>query len=161
MKASHITLACAAALALASPTFAADPTPKSDPMKSDSVEAPHMYQFLAQNASGETGSVSLKAAGADSTVVTVALKGAPADPQPAHIHLGTCAKLDPKPAYPLTPVVNGASTTTVNVSLAKLTTGGYAVNVHKSAAEAATYVSCASLLMTRDPMKMASPSPSP
>jgi hypothetical protein len=59
-----------------------------------------------------------------------------------HIHKGTCANLDPKPTYPLSPVVNGKSETTVNASLDSLEKGGYAINGHKSAQEAKTYVFC-------------------
>jgi len=59
-----------------------------------------------------------------------------------HIHKGTCDKLDPKPAYPLSPVVNGKSETTVNASLDSLEKGGYAINGHKSAQEVSTYVFC-------------------
>ena len=71
------------------------------------------------------------------------VKGAPSGvSQPVHIHKGTCDKLDPKPAYPLSPLVNGKSETTVNASLDSLEKGGYAINGHKSAQEASTYVFC-------------------
>ena len=63
-------------------------------------------------------------------------------PQPAHIHRGSCANLDPQPAYALDDVVGGESSTSVNVSLDELRDGEFAVNVHKSAAEAQIYVAC-------------------
>jgi hypothetical protein len=157
MKIFQITLLCAAAVGLAAPVLA------DDAMK---MSGDKTYDFAAQNGSGETGTVSLKAAGADATLVTVSLKGAPAEAQPAHIHKGSCAKLDPKPLYPLSNVVNGMSTTTVKEPISKLTGGGLAVNVHKSTADIATYVACAdlggSMMMKGDSMKMspaASPSP--
>jgi CHRD domain-containing protein len=95
-----------------------------------------------QNGSGENGTATLTQMGADVKVV-IALKGAPATtPQPAHIHDGTCADLKGV-VYPLSNVVNGASTTTVpNVTIDKLLAGKYAINVHESAANLGKYVSC-------------------
>lgn len=98
----------------------------------------------AQNNSGESGTATLTAVG-DQTKVVLDLSGAPAGPQPAHIHEGTCANLNPTPKYPLTSVVNGKSETTVNVSLASLLTGGFAINVHKSPQEVSTYFSCGTI----------------
>lgn len=70
------------------------------------------------------------------------MTGGGTDPQPAHIHEGTCADLNPQPAFPLQDVVNGSSETDVNISLDDLTISSYAVNVHKSAEEVDTYVAC-------------------
>ena len=96
-----------------------------------------------QNNSGESGTATLTKAGDNQTKVVLEVQGAPAGvSQPVHIHKGTCTKLDPKPAYPLSPVVNGKSETTVKVSLDSLQKGGYAINGHKSAQEASTYVFC-------------------
>ena len=130
---SLATAAAAAVLAVAVPAFAAD--------------GPHrVYALAALNASGELGTVTLTDVGGGKTRVEVALAGAPTDvPQPAHIHEGTCAKLDPKPKYPLTTVVDGTSTTTVDVPLSQLVAGGLAVNVHKSTKDIPTYVSCGEL----------------
>ena len=100
----------------------------------------------AQNNSGQTGAAALVDAGNGQTAVAINITpGATGVGQPAHIHKGTCANLDPKPAFPLTDVMNGTSETIVNVSLAELTSGQYAVNVHKSGTEASTYVSCGDL----------------
>lgn len=96
-----------------------------------------------QNNSGESGTATLTKAGDKQTKVVLEVQGAPSGtPQPVHIHKGTCDKLDPKPAYPLSPVVNGKSETTVNASLDSLEKGGYAINGHKSAQEVSTYVFC-------------------
>ena len=96
-----------------------------------------------QNNSGESGTATLTKAGDNKTKVVLDVKGAPAGAsQPVHIHKGTCANLDPKPAYPLSPVVNGKSETTVNASLDSLEKGGYAINGHKSAQDVKTYVFC-------------------
>ena len=106
--------------------------------------APKKFTIGAQNSSGETGTVTLTPQG-DKTLVVIKLTGAPATAQPAHIHMGTCAKLDPKPTYPLTSVVDGMSTTTVDVNFMKLMASPFAVNVHKSPTEIATYVACGDL----------------
>ena len=99
-----------------------------------------------QNNSGESGTATLTKAGDKQTKVVLDVKGGPSGAsQPVHIHKGTCDKLDPKPAYPLSPLVNGKSETTVNASLDSLEKGGYAINGHKSAQEVSTYVVCGNL----------------
>lgn len=96
-----------------------------------------------ESSSGQEGTATLTKAGEGKTKVTVQVKGEPAGAtEPMHIHKGSCAKLDPKPAYPLSPVKNGKSETTVNVALDHLQKGEYAVNGHKSAKEASVYVFC-------------------
>jgi hypothetical protein len=103
-------------------------------------------QLQAQNNSGESGTATLTDMGNNQTKVTLNLSGAPAGvAQPAHIHEGTCANLNPTPKYPLTNVMDGKSDTTVNVSLSSIMTGGFAINVHKSAAEVSTYFSCGNI----------------
>jgi hypothetical protein len=95
----------------------------------------------AQNKSGESGTAKLTPEGADKTRVEVSLKGAPSGtPQPAHIHEGTCKKLDPKPKYGLENVVDGKSSTIVPVGIDAVR--GMAINVHKSAQDLKTYVAC-------------------
>jgi hypothetical protein len=125
-------LAAIAALAVALPALAAD--------------GPHrIYALAAQNGSGELGTVTLTAVG-DKTRVDVALANAPTDvPQPAHVHSGSCSTLDPKPKYPLTTVVDGMSTTMLDVPMSQLVAGGLAVNVHKSTKEIPVYVTCGEL----------------
>ena len=106
----------------------------------------------AQNKSGETGSAKLTPEGADKTRVEITLKGAPnGTPQPAHIHEGSCAKLDPKPKHGLENVVNGKSTTVVPASLESVR--GMAINVHKSTDDIKTYVSCGDIGKGGDAMK--------
>jgi hypothetical protein len=95
----------------------------------------------AQNESGESGTATFTQEG-EKTKVVVDLSNAPSDPQPAHIHAGTCAELNPQPEYPLTNVEDGKSETTVDAPLSELQAEDYAVNVHKSEAEADVYVAC-------------------
>ncbi|MGP6157207.1 MAG: hypothetical protein ACLPYS_06810 [Vulcanimicrobiaceae bacterium] len=156
MSLVRAALCCAAALAVAAPALAQNTL-------STMGKGTLTYNFKAQNNSGETGTVILKPDG-KKTVITITLAGAPASAQPAHVHPGTCAKLDPRPAYPLSNVLGGSSTTTLDVPLAKLTGGGYAVNVHKSLNELAVYVACADLSAANMPamdMPTAAPTPGP
>ena len=117
----------------------------ADDMSTGTSATGKTFPFAAQNTSGETGSVTLTPASDNTTTVLIKLEGAPADAQPAHIHVGPCAKLDPKPAFPLNNVVDGTSTTVVKQPISKLLGGTYAVNVHKSPNDIATYVACADL----------------
>jgi len=107
---------------------------------------PMQFKLHAQNGSGETGTATLLQSG-DNVIVKVRLAGTPNGvAQPAHIHMGTCDKLNPKPTYPLHNVVDGTSETTVmNVKLADLTSGPFAINVHKSTSDLGTYVACGDL----------------
>jgi len=102
-----------------------------------------------QNNSGESGTATLTKVSDSEVKVVVNLSGGGAalsDPQPIHIHKGTCAQLDPNPTYPLTNMVSGKSETEVLVNMADLTASPYAINVHKSAAEVSTYVSCGDIV---------------
>ncbi|MGB7290802.1 MAG: CHRD domain-containing protein [Thermodesulfobacteriota bacterium] len=98
-------------------------------------------EFKALNNSGESGKATLTPVDGKTKVV-IDLTGVPEGvPQPAHIHHGTCEKLG-GPAYPLEAVQNGKSETTVDAKLSDLTTGDFAINVHKSEEEISTYVAC-------------------
>ena len=98
-----------------------------------------------QNNSGESGTARLTAQG-DKTKIVLDLRNPSAmmasETQPAHIHKGSCAKLDPTPAYALADVMDGKSVSTVDVKLDVLRQGAFAINVHKSAEEIQTYVAC-------------------
>jgi sarcosine oxidase gamma subunit len=97
-----------------------------------------------QNGSGESGTATLTQVGPDVSVV-IALKGAPATPQPAHIHSGTCSDLGGV-ANPLTNVVGGASTTLVKgTTIDALLANPMAINVHESAANLGKYVACGNI----------------
>ncbi len=98
----------------------------------------------AQNGSGQNGTATIVTKGTG-VMVTVTVSNEPKGAsEPAHIHAGTCAKLNPVPWKPLSNVVGGVSTTTVpGVTTAQLTgKTKYAINVHKSAAQIKVYVSC-------------------
>jgi hypothetical protein len=95
-----------------------------------------------QNGSAQSGEAVLTAVDDSSTHVELSIAGGGDTPEPAHIHKGTCAELDPQPAYGLDDVVAGESSTHVNVSLDELRDGDFAINVHESAAAPQTYIAC-------------------
>jgi hypothetical protein len=99
-----------------------------------------------QNGSGISGTATLTDLGNGQTRVEIAVTGFQGGtPSPAHIHLGTCATLNPAVLYPLTDVVGGKSTTVVNVTTAALLAQPQAINIHKSAQEATVYVACGTI----------------
>ncbi|MDP2031504.1 MAG: hypothetical protein Q8K12_17860 [Thiobacillus sp.] len=103
-------------------------------------------QLAAQNNSGQTGTATLTPEG-DKTKVVILLTHAPSGvAQPAHIHLGTCDKLDKAPKWKLEAVKDGRSTTVVPVSLDTILKEKTAINIHKSAEEIQVYVSCGNII---------------
>ena len=120
----------------------------SNPVNSNTLT----IQLNEQNSSGQSGTATLTEQNGQ-LMVSINLSNGSDTPQPAHIHKGTCANLDPVPAIPLQNVVNGTSTTNIDLStnsvaksLNDLMTGQYAINVHKSAAEAKVYVACGDIV---------------
>ncbi len=107
--------------------------------------------LLEQNNSGQSGTATFTYSEDYSTVtIEINLSNGTAEPQPAHIHTGSCADLNPKPFYPLNNVVNGKSVTVITeADVANLDYDLYnqfAINVHKSAAEASVYVACGDIV---------------
>lgn len=101
------------------------------------------FNMNALNNSGETGTATIARAAGGKLVITITLTGEPAGvSQPAHIHPGTCAKLDPVPKTVLTDVVGGKSVTTVPAPSQPMT-GARSIVVHKGpGADMSTYVAC-------------------
>jgi len=99
-----------------------------------------------QSNSGQVGDVTLFARG-HNTLVVIDLKGEPrGHREPAHLHRGHAGdSSDPKPAFGLADVVNGASRTLVQYPMDKLLSGNYVVNVHISATNIPHYVACGQL----------------
>ncbi|MBV8489343.1 MAG: hypothetical protein JO199_02345, partial [Candidatus Eremiobacteraeota bacterium] len=93
------------------------------------------------NGSGESGTTTLRAAG-NKTIVTIKLSNGSGVEQPAHFHAGNCDKYEPRPKYPLEDVVDGKSTTTLDIPMQQLIGGDLIVNVHKSYADIATQAAC-------------------
>lgn len=107
---------------------------------------PMQIRLAEQNKSEESGTATLLD-GAKGLIVRLRLRGGAEVDQPAHIHKGTCEKLDPKPAWPLTTVHEGQSEKTIEgVTIAQLEKTPYAINVHKSTKEIPVYVACGNIV---------------
>ncbi len=107
---------------------------------------PLQIRLAEQNKSDESGTATLLD-GAKGLIVRLRLRGGGDVDQPAHIHKGTCEKLDPKPTYPLTTVHEGQSEKTIEgVTIAQLQKSPYAINVHKSTKEVPVYVACGNIV---------------
>jgi hypothetical protein len=95
-----------------------------------------------RNGSMQSGDATLTAVDDSTTHVVISIRSGGETPQPAHIHKGSCAQLDRQPEHPLEDLVEGESSTHLDVSLDELRDGEFAINVHKSATEMQTYVAC-------------------
>lgn len=116
-------------------------------------------QLKEQNNSTQFGTAELRAT-SNGTWVTIYLTsggsygmpgtgypGTSTDPEPAHFHMGQCgSSLNPDVLHSLNGVVEGSSSTMLNVSYThlrdELLAGHIAINIHKSQTEAKTYVAC-------------------
>ena len=110
MKFARLIVACAVALGATVPALAQygpAPTDTGSPQAGSmtTTGGSQIFNIAPQHGSNESGTVTLGPGGRGKTVVSIDLTGAPAEPQPAHIHKGTCANLDPAPLYPLSNVV--------------------------------------------------------
>jgi hypothetical protein len=97
------------------------------------------------NDSGVTGTVTLTTVDGGHTRVDIEVSAAGHNDMPAHIHPGNCATLVPQPKYPLQSVQLGRSSTVIAASMADLTHGDLAVNLHLSNDDMKTYTACGEL----------------
>lgn len=95
----------------------------------------------AMNGTGESGTATFTEQG-DKTLIVVDLSNAPGFRQPSHLHDGTCDDYSPAPAYPLADIVSGKSRTLLNERFARIVSGRYILNVHKSYDDIATQAAC-------------------
>lgn len=95
----------------------------------------------AQNDSSQDGTALISEMGGK-TKVNVTLTNFPKDAQPSHLHLGGCSDLgDIK--FPLSLVLNGSAETLLDMDFESFKKElPLALNVHKSASDPQTYVSC-------------------
>lgn len=111
-----------------------------------SENKPTTVKLNAQNDSGQAGTAILTPMDGGKTEVTIKVANPPSGvAQPAHVHEGSCENLNKAPKYPLTSVMNGTSTTVVNVDITTMMKTPHAINVHKSGPEAAVYVACGNI----------------
>ena len=101
--------------------------------------------LAGQNSSGITGTAVITELPGGKMRIEIRANGAGPGPQPAHIHQGTCANLDPAPKFTLSSLTNGMSTTEVDGSLRDLTGSSYAIHLHKAPDELPVYVACADI----------------
>lgn len=109
----------------------------------------------------QPGTVTLTPQG-DQTVVVINVGPNPAGngaDQLAHIHMGLCPGVGAV-QYPLTTVVDGKSTTTVNVALSSVLDGNHSINVHQGTAAPASgiYTACVNLPASGGGASAAAPS---
>ncbi|MEO6349961.1 MAG: hypothetical protein ABIP53_04845 [Candidatus Limnocylindrales bacterium] len=97
------------------------------------------------NGSGVAGAARIEEE--DGGVVKVTIEVTPNGnlKMPAHIHVGQCGATLGDVKYPLSDVDNGRSETVVSVKFADLETGGFAINLHKSADDIETYTACGNI----------------
>lgn len=104
-------------------------------------------RLYAQNRPGKTGTATLEQVPGGVKIV-IKMPGGQNGTQPAHIHTGTCAKLNPVPTYALSSIVHGSSTTTISgISLGDLLKGAYVIDIHESSADTKRYVACAPIAL--------------
>jgi len=143
-KFQTVATALGLGVALVAPAFAATNTMNH---VNNAMSAHSMTINLgAQNGSKQDGQAFLNDT-SSGLRVKVQVKNEPSGAsEPAHIHQGTCAKLNPAPWKGLSNVVGGVSVTTIpNLTLAELKKAHYAINIHESAAHLTHYVSCGDL----------------
>lgn len=133
-----------AVIALSAPAFAAPNTMNA--MSNALSKHALTINMGQQNRSGQDGQAWIKDTPHGLWVKVVVRNEPRGASEPAHIHPGTCAHLNPVPWKPLSNVVNGSSISTLpGVTVAMLKKGHYAINAHQSATNLKHYVSCGDL----------------
>ena len=117
-----------------------EPAEKPEPVKQAVLVVP----LLEQNTSGQSGEAVLTAKGGKTEVVLTIEPPTFGLVQPVHVHTGTCDTLGGV-VYALEGVLDGQSTTTLDVSLGRLRNGSYVINLHKSAGEIGVNVACGAI----------------
>ncbi len=134
----YLVILAICVMVLAVPAFASAAAPHAT--------GPITVTLATLNNSGESGTATLTDLGNGQTKVEVTITGEPSGASnPMHIHSGQCGPTLGGVVFPLSPVVNGTSTTTVATSLDSIMDGKHAINGHKSAAEIGTYVFCGNI----------------
>ena len=109
-----------------------------------------------QNSSGQTGWALLTASG-QFTDVTLKVSAGSSESELAHIHTGKCGNNTLggiAPGGGLTNIANGESFTTVDITLASLRTGDFAINTHQKGSPG-VYTTCANIPTEADAVTIA------
>ena len=114
--------------------------------KEDKIIDKITVELTEENDSDESGKAKLVEEN-NQVTVTISMDGAPEEvSQPAHIHLGSCLDVG-EVKYPLTNILNGESTTTIDVTVDQLKSElPLAIKIHKSVDEAGVYVSLGNII---------------
>ncbi|MFW6075936.1 MAG: hypothetical protein ACOC9Y_10095 [Chloroflexota bacterium] len=132
MKRIWLTLVAAGMLAIAA--FAPVSAQDTVTLEFDEVEG-----------SGVAGDIRIESENGESTVTILLTQGLQdASVHPVHIHEGTCDDLGDV-AYPLNNIEDGSSETTIEVDLADLRTGAFAINAHESEENISNFIACADI----------------
>ena len=99
--------------------------------------------LAAEDGSGQGGTATLTRQKAQ-TQVFIKVNPAPQgdDPQPVHIHFGSCGANLGAVDVSLNDIVAGESVTLANASLSSLRSGSRVINVHRSYDEISIYTAC-------------------
>jgi hypothetical protein len=112
---------------------------------SNASTATETIAMHALNNSDQNGTATITDVGGK-VLVSVRLSGEPSGAsEPAHVHFGRCPKIKAVPAYNVGPIIRGKGSDVVQLTWADINSGKYAVNVHKSASDMGTYVSCGNI----------------
>lgn len=104
---------------------------------------PISLNIAAINNSGESGTVTLTPVGRNRTRVDINVVGENRTAsQPASIHAGTCARLDPRPIWGLNDVREGRSATEIPIHLSRLTSGRYVISINRSKLQRNSRIAC-------------------
>ena len=105
-----------------------------------------VVDLASQEESTQSGTATLTAMG-DRTEVVIKVSAGPIedDPQPLHIHFGTCGANLGNVRHVLSNVADGESMTLVDENLSSLRDGNGAINLHKSTNAFSVYKSCGNI----------------
>ena len=99
----------------------------------DSQPTESIVHLLEYDGSGQSGTATLTRVNDRTKVVLDIEPGRPEDdPQTAHIHFGHCGPNLRELRFQLTDVVDGRSTTVLDITLADLASDNNVINLHKS-----------------------------
>ena len=136
--------ACGGDNATSTPLPTVEPTATPEAMMMMEAGDVLLVALNEQNASGQTGWVTLTAKGNQTEVVLAVLPGA-LESELVHIHSGVCGNDTlGSIAHGLTNIAGGASVTTVDASLSSLRTGDFAINSHQMG-NPGTYTTCGNI----------------
>ena len=103
-------------------------------------------ELQEQSDSSQSGIATVKSVNGQTEVSISVNPGSPDDdPQPVHIHFGSCGPGLGEVNYLLNDVVVGVSTTVVDVSLPDLLGQNNAINLHKSGPEITVHTACGNI----------------